>query len=292
MRNKASTQKKSSQCKEKDNSSSTTKKDSPRSVNAGGDMSDMTKLIIQNLDVEKDKAANIQMDVLEPDAAPAKDVAIAKPQDKPRTKLEPVDNDPPTNEQPQSQRSVEIIIVDDTSDEEDDEPDVADNDAFTDGEENRSDEFVVKDTTQDEGATEELGDDSKDATTVHESKNGGTAIVENSNDDIKMVTPEQKSAEEKKEDSEEMATKETTAASTKGATEKTKENSEIEDKWWAKVFRKNPLMGDIENGGKVVLLLHILAHADMIGEYENSKRIFDLSSVKYVSCISSFSFCA
>jgi len=41
---------------------------------------------------------------------------------------------------------------------------------------------------------------------------------------------------------------------------------ELSSSWWSKVYSKVPTMGDIENGGKIILLLQILAHADMIGE--------------------------
>ena len=37
------------------------------------------------------------------------------------------------------------------------------------------------------------------------------------------------------------------------------------ESWWEQVFQRNPDMGDVLNGGKIVLLLQILAHADLIG---------------------------
>ncbi len=40
-----------------------------------------------------------------------------------------------------------------------------------------------------------------------------------------------------------------------------------EDAWWDDIYKKNPNMADVKNGGKVVLLLNILAHADEIGEF-------------------------
>lgn len=56
----------------------------------------------------------------------------------------------------------------------------------------------------------------------------------------------------------------------------TKELPEIDDlknalvenneKWWEKVYRKNPDMAAIQNGGKVLLLLQILAHSESIGK--------------------------
>lgn len=39
-----------------------------------------------------------------------------------------------------------------------------------------------------------------------------------------------------------------------------------EDAWWDDIYKKNPNMADVKNGGKVVLLLNILAHADEIGD--------------------------
>jgi len=36
--------------------------------------------------------------------------------------------------------------------------------------------------------------------------------------------------------------------------------------WWAEVLSKNPKLGDIGNGAKILLVLHILAHAEIIGE--------------------------
>jgi hypothetical protein len=38
------------------------------------------------------------------------------------------------------------------------------------------------------------------------------------------------------------------------------------DHWWQDVFSKNPNFADIKNGAKVLVLLHILAHADIIGK--------------------------
>lgn len=39
-----------------------------------------------------------------------------------------------------------------------------------------------------------------------------------------------------------------------------------EKEWWRKVLSKHPNMSDVENGGKVILLLQILVHADTIGD--------------------------
>ncbi len=39
-----------------------------------------------------------------------------------------------------------------------------------------------------------------------------------------------------------------------------------EKEWWSKVLSKHPNMSDVENGGKVILLLQILIHADTIGD--------------------------
>jgi transcriptional regulator ATRX len=39
-----------------------------------------------------------------------------------------------------------------------------------------------------------------------------------------------------------------------------------EKEWWRKVLSKHPNMSDVENGGKIVLLLQILVHADIIGD--------------------------
>ena len=36
--------------------------------------------------------------------------------------------------------------------------------------------------------------------------------------------------------------------------------------WWANIFKKYPTMSNLTNGGKIVLLIQILAHADMIGD--------------------------
>lgn len=43
-----------------------------------------------------------------------------------------------------------------------------------------------------------------------------------------------------------------------------KKTDEIE--WWGKVYEKYPNMGDFKNGGKVLILIQILAHADVIGD--------------------------
>ncbi len=253
------------------------KKDNSLSVSVGGELSDMTKLVIQNLDVEKEKATSTQMDVTMADTATAKDVTTDEPQDALSPKLEAIDYEPPTNEQTQSQRSVEIIIVDDTSDEED-EPDVADTDASMNVlvEGTRNDE-IVKDGVQEQATMKEQIDDSLDAMNVHASKDEDTIMEKNTDDDNIMKTLEEKVIEEKKDDSGEKAT------------EETKEDSEAEDKWWAKVFRKNPLMGDIENGGKVVLLLQILAHADMIGEYDVFQNLYISSRLTFLYLIKYFS---
>jgi hypothetical protein len=39
------------------------------------------------------------------------------------------------------------------------------------------------------------------------------------------------------------------------------------DHWWHDVFSKSPNFADIKNGAKVLVLLHILAHADIIGKF-------------------------
>ena len=38
------------------------------------------------------------------------------------------------------------------------------------------------------------------------------------------------------------------------------------EEWWEKVYIKNPNMGAIQNGGKVMLLLQVLAHSESIGK--------------------------
>ena len=43
-------------------------------------------------------------------------------------------------------------------------------------------------------------------------------------------------------------------------------NPEDEEKWWKSVYEKNPDFNDLNAGGKLILLLQILCHADMIGD--------------------------
>ena len=42
-------------------------------------------------------------------------------------------------------------------------------------------------------------------------------------------------------------------------------NKENGNKWWEKTYQKHPKFSDIKSGNKVVLLLQILAHSDLIG---------------------------
>lgn len=41
------------------------------------------------------------------------------------------------------------------------------------------------------------------------------------------------------------------------------------EEWWERVYRKHPNMGAIQNGGKAMLLLQILAHSESIGKLKN-----------------------
>ena len=43
-------------------------------------------------------------------------------------------------------------------------------------------------------------------------------------------------------------------------------NGSIEREWWHRIYEKHPNLTDIRNGGKIFLLLQIVAHADLIGD--------------------------
>ena len=50
------------------------------------------------------------------------------------------------------------------------------------------------------------------------------------------------------------------------ATKSSKCKEDIEDPWWHEIRNNTPNFSEIKNGAKVVVLLHILAHCDVIGE--------------------------
>lgn len=94
------------------------------------------------------------------------------------------------------------------------------------------------------------------------SSNNTDQVVENSQGSVEVIVIDDSSDEE--EDGKVLHAKKIEKCAD-DIQEPIEQEEDEEQVWWEDVHRKNPHLDDIENGGKAIILLQILAHSELLG---------------------------